>query len=220
MRFDLVRKGESLGAACVRMPGRHNVLNALAAFAVADELGVPLDTVREALAGFEGVQRRFTVLGYVGGVTVVDDSAHPPAEIEATLEAARGAYGRRIVVAFQPHRFTRTRDLFDELTRAFNRADVLLVTDVYPAGEKPIEGADSASLVQAIRAHGHRDATHVPSRDAVAAELLARTRPGDIVITLGAGSITRTGPELVKSLEERAPAAAAPKKERDPTASC
>jgi UDP-N-acetylmuramate--alanine ligase len=201
MRFELVRRGEPAGTVRVRMPGAHNVLNALAALAVADELAVPLDTAREALAGFAGVGRRFTVLGEVGGVTVVDDYGHHPAEIEATLEAARGAYGRRVVVAFQPHRYTRTHHLFDELTRAFNRADVLLVTDVYPAGETPIAGADSAHLVDAIRAHGHRDVTHVPDRAAVADELRKRSRPGDIVITLGAGSITRTGPELLRVLE-------------------
>ncbi|MFI5308700.1 MAG: UDP-N-acetylmuramate--L-alanine ligase, partial [Polyangiales bacterium] len=203
--FELVRRGEPLGRFRVRMPGVHNVLNALATIAVADEVGIDHAVVREGLATFAGVQRRFTVLGEQRGVTVVDDYGHHPAEIEMTLEAARGAYGRRIVVAFQPHRYTRTHHLFDELTRAFNRADVLLVTDVYPAGEQPIAGADSDSLVHAIRAHGHRDVTYVPDRAALAGALLKRSRPGDIIITLGAGSITRTGPELISALSRGAP---------------
>ena len=202
-RFDVVRRGEPLGEFCVRMPGIHNVLNALAVLAVTDELGVSHDVVRAALATFAGVQRRFTVVGEESGVTVVDDYAHHPAEVQATLEAAVRAYGRRIVVAFQPHRYSRTRDCFDELVRAFNRADVLLVTDVYAAGEAPIAGADAKSLVGAIRSRGHRDVTHVPERAALAAALEARVRPGDIVLTLGAGDITRTAPELVAALAAR-----------------
>jgi UDP-N-acetylmuramate--alanine ligase len=134
-------------------------------------------------------------------VTVIDDYGHHPTEIEVTIEAACRAYGRRVVVAFQPHRYTRTHHLFDELTRAFNRADVLLLTDVYAAGEAPIAGADSASLSDAIRAHGHRDVTYVPDRAQLAAELKKRVKSGDVVITLGAGSITRTGPELLSALE-------------------
>jgi len=202
-RFELVRRGEPLGRFEVRMPGVHNVLNALAVIAVADELGVGHEITRQALATFEGVQRRFTVLGEAAGVTVVDDYGHHPEEVRVTLEAAQRAYGRRLLVAFQPHRYSRTHHLFDELTRAFNRADVLLVTDVYAAGEAPIEGATSASLVEAIRAHGHHDVTHVPSRDDLAEVLRERAQAGDVVITLGAGTITRTGPELLQLLGER-----------------
>ncbi len=200
-RFELTRRGQPLGRFEVRMPGMHNVLNALATIAVSDELGIGHGVLREALATYAGVQRRFTVLGEHRGITVVDDYGHHPTEIELTLEAARRAYGRRLVVAFQPHRYSRTHHLFDELTRAFNLADVLLVTDVYPAGEAPIAGADSASLVEAIRAHGHRDVTYVKERVELAGCLLKRSHPGDIVITLGAGSITRTGPELIRALE-------------------
>jgi UDP-N-acetylmuramate--alanine ligase len=199
--FELARRGQTLGRFEVRMPGVHNVLNALATIAVADELGVEHSVLREALATFAGVERRFTVLGERRGVTVVDDYGHHPAEIEMTLEAARNAYGRRVVVAFQPHRYSRTHHLFDELTRAFNGADVLLMTDVYPAGEQPIEGADSESLVRAIRAHGHRDVTYVRERADLVKHLLERSSSGDIVITLGAGSITHTGPELLRALE-------------------
>ncbi len=202
--FEVTRRGEDLGEYEVRMPGTHNVMNALATIAVADELRVPHEEVKKALAGFTGVARRFTILGEHAGVTLVDDYGHHPAEVEATLDAAQKAYGRRLVVAFQPHRYSRTHHLFDELTRAFNRADVLLVTDVYAAGEAPIEGADSAHLVAAIRAHGHHDVSHVPSRAALAPRIAERVQAGDIVITLGAGDITRTGPELAAILDERA----------------
>lgn len=204
-RFEVVRRGESLGEFEVRMPGIHNVLNTLAVIAVADELGVPHDALREALRTFGGVQRRFTIVGEEQGVTVVDDYGHHPAEIQATLEAAQRAYGRRLVVAFQPHRYSRTHHLFDELSRAFNRADVLLLTDVYAAGEAPIAGADSESLVRAIRARGHRDVHLVPSRKDLAFSIDSRVRSGDIVITLGAGDITKTGPEVLERLRAREP---------------
>jgi UDP-N-acetylmuramate--alanine ligase len=200
VHFEVLRRGESLGEVEVRMPGMHNVLNALATIAIADELQVPLEVVRSALREFGGVQRRFTVVGEHDGITVVDDYGHHPTEVEATLEAAVEAYGRRIVVAFQPHRYTRTRDCFDELTRCFNRADVVFLTDVYPAGEKPIEGASSARLAEAMRAHGHRDVTHVPRLQDLVSALRARLEPGDVVFTQGAGDITRIGRELLDAL--------------------
>ena len=198
--FDVVRRGEPLGEFEVRMPGIHNVLNALATVAVADEARCPHDTVREALRTFTGVQRRFTVRGEEAGVTVIDDYGHHPAEVQVTLEAAQRAYARRLVVAFQPHRYSRTKHLFGELTRAFNRADVLMLCDVYAAGESPVVGADSEHLAAAIRAHGHRDVTHVPDRADLAARLKDRVEPGDVVITLGAGDITKVGPELLRLL--------------------
>jgi UDP-N-acetylmuramate--alanine ligase len=201
--FTLIRRGEDLGEVTVKMPGIHNVLNTLAVVAVADELQVPLETTREALSGFGGVHRRFTIVGEQGGVTIVDDYGHHPAEVQVTLEAAQRAYGRRLVVAFQPHRYTRTHHLFDDLTRAFNRADVLLLADVYAAGEQPIEGATSEHLAQAIREHGHRDVTHVGPREALVDALLERLEPGDVVITLGAGDITKTGPDLLEALKRR-----------------
>ncbi|HEX2676821.1 MAG TPA: UDP-N-acetylmuramate--L-alanine ligase [Polyangiales bacterium] len=199
-RFTLVQRGVPQGELEVRMPGVHNVQNALAVIAVADELGVDRAVVREALATFQGVQRRFTIRGEQAGITVVDDYGHHPAEVEATLAAAQRAYGRRIVVAFQPHRYSRTHHLFDELTRAFNGADVLFLTDVYAAGEKPIPGADSEHLQRAIHAHGHRDVTYVPARGDLVKAMLPRLKAGDIVITLGAGNITQTGPELLDAL--------------------
>jgi UDP-N-acetylmuramate--alanine ligase len=191
--FEVLRRGELMGTFEVRMPGIHNVLNALATVAVADELEVELDKVKHALANFTGVQRRFTIVGEYDGITVVDDYGHHPAEVQVTLDAAQRAYGRRLVVAFQPHRYTRTQHCFEELTRAFNRADVLLLTDVYAAGEDPIPGADSAHLADAIRAHGHRDVTLVPDVGGLVDALVARVQPGDVVITMGAGNITRVG---------------------------
>jgi UDP-N-acetylmuramate--alanine ligase len=212
--FDAFRRHESLGRFVIHMPGAHNVLNALAVIAVADELEVPLDVTRDAIAAFHGVQRRFTVLGQPdverdgrrGPVLIVDDYGHHPAEVEATLDAAQRGFDRRVVVAFQPHRYTRTKLLFDEFTRAFNKADVLLVTDVYPAGEQPIEGATGEALADAIRAHGHRNVAFVPSKSRVASTLMEIVEPGDIVIALGAGDINASARELLSLLEaERTP---------------
>jgi UDP-N-acetylmuramate--alanine ligase len=155
--------------------------------------------VREGLASFGGVQRRFTVLGEAGGVTVVDDYGHHPAEVKATLLGAREAFRRRIVCLFQPHRYTRTRDLLPEFARAFNDADLLLLTDIYAAGEDPIPGATADALADAIRANGHRDVVHVPRARLVEAAR-ERVRPGDLVLTLGAGDITNVGPELLELL--------------------
>jgi len=199
--FEVHKRGEPLGEFRVRIPGIHNVLNALATIVIADELGVSLDKARDALDGFEGVQRRFTVLGDVNEITVVDDYAHHPEEVRVTIEAAQRAYERRLVVVFQPHRYTRTHHLFAELTRAFNRADVLLLTEVYAAGEEPIPEADSAHLADAIRAHGHRDVTHIRSDQSLLESVLQRLQPGDVVLTLGAGDITRLGPQVVASLQ-------------------
>jgi UDP-N-acetylmuramate--alanine ligase len=201
--FTLVVRGQVQSDFEVRMPGVHNVQNALSVIALADELAIDREVTRVALATFAGVQRRFTVRGEAAEITVVDDYGHHPAEVVPTLEAAQHAYGRRLVVLFQPHRYTRTHHLFEELTRAFNAADVLFLTDVYAAGERPIPGADSAELARAIRAHGHRDVTHVAKREQLAAAVLPRLVAGDVVITLGAGNITQTGPELLELLRKR-----------------
>ncbi len=178
----------------------YNVLNCLAVIAVADELEVPLDVTKQALATFGGVGRRFSIVGEISGITLVDDYGHHPAEIEATLDAAQRAYNRRVVVAFQPHRFTRTRDLFDGFSRAFNKADVVIVTDIYPAGEAPIDGVSALHLAQSIREHGHHDVTYVADKRAVPDELARRIRKGDIVIALGAGDINAAVRELAARL--------------------
>jgi UDP-N-acetylmuramate--alanine ligase len=195
--FDALRGEQPLGRFAVAMVGRHNALNALAVVALGDELGIPTEVTRAALASFAGVQRRFTVRGEAGGVTVVDDYGHHPAEVKATLRGAREAFGRRVVCVFQPHRYTRTRDLLADFATAFNDADVLLLTEIYAAGEEPIPGATGAALADAIRAHGHKDVTLVPERARLAAAARERVRAGDLVLTLGAGDVTHVGPELL-----------------------
>ncbi|MDC0709584.1 UDP-N-acetylmuramate--L-alanine ligase [Stigmatella sp. ncwal1] len=199
-RFQAFRRDEPLGEFRVRMVGAHNALNALAVIAVAEEMEIPLDMVRGALAEFGGVQRRFTVRGEVGGVTVVDDYGHHPTEVMATLAGARKAFGRRLVVAFQPHRYTRTHDLLKEFATSFNDSDVLFVTSVYGAGEDPIPGATGDVLADAIRDHGHRDVTFVEKRTELPGALAQRVMEGDLVLTLGAGDITQVGPELLTLL--------------------
>ncbi|HSQ64479.1 MAG TPA: UDP-N-acetylmuramate--L-alanine ligase [Polyangiaceae bacterium] len=209
--FTAYRKRESLGEFMVRMPGAHNVLNALAVIAAADELEIPLNVTREAMAQFIGVQRRFTVLGQPvlekggkkGDVMIVDDYGHHPAEIEATLAAAQKSFDRRVVVAFQPHRYTRTQALFEEFTRAFNGADVLVVTEVYAAGEAPIENATGEALAAAITAHGHHSVRYVRDKKQVKDTLLEIVEPGDLVIALGAGDINASARELLAALEGR-----------------
>ena len=204
--FNAYRRGEPLGGFTVRMPGAHNVLNCLATIAVADELEVPLDVTKQALSTFGGVARRFTVIGQSGGVTLVDDYGHHPAEVKATIEAAQRAFpgeNHRIVVAFQPHRHTRTRDLFDDFTRAFNQADVLLVTDIYAAGEAPIPGTSAEKLVQAIREHGHHDASYIADKLDLPEALERIVRPGDVVIALGAGDINAAVRTLKARLDAR-----------------
>jgi UDP-N-acetylmuramate--alanine ligase len=209
IRFDGFRtsyvawcRAEELGTITLGMPGRHNILNSLAALAVADFLGIPFSKVSDALAAFQGVQRRFTVRGTVDGVMVVDDFGHHPVEVKATLAAARAGFsGRRIIAAFQPHRFTRTRDQFEEFARSFYDADCVALCDVFAAGEPPIAGANSERLAQAIRDHGHKDVTYIPKREDIAPHLASLAKPGDIVITLGAGDIQLTCGEVLGLLE-------------------
>ena len=211
--FNAYRRGEPLGGFSINMPGQHNVLNALAAIAAADELAVPLDVTKQALATFDGVGRRFTLVGEVGGVKLVDDYGHHPAEVRATLDAARGAFPaeqHRIVVAFQPHRYSRTEHLFEEFTSAFNQADLLFVTDIYAAGEKPIEGITSKKLVEAIRKHGHKGARYVGDKAEIPARLVEKLRAGDVVIALGAGDINRSLERIAELLRENLPPPAEP----------
>jgi UDP-N-acetylmuramate--alanine ligase len=200
-RFNVIHRGKRLGEVGLKMVGAHNVLNSLAAFAVGHELGIDFADTAEALAGFQGVQRRFTVRGEAKGIMVVDDYGHHPAEVRATLAGARAAFPhRRLVVAFQPHRYSRTRDLLGEFATAFNEADVLFLTEIYAAGEEPIPGVSGERLFEAVRGCGHRDANFVPARGDLAQRIAARAYSGDVVITLGAGDITHTGEELLAAL--------------------
>lgn len=194
-------KGYRLGEVSFPMPGPHNVLNAMACIAVALELDVPFSAIQEGFAKFGGVGRRFTVKGEPNGIMVVDDYGHHPAEIKATLAAARQGWPeRRIIAAFQPHRYTRTHELFDEFVTAFYDADVLILTDVYAAGEQPIEGATAERLASEVLRYGQKDVTYIADRELVPDHLAGIVKPGDIVITLGAGNIWQQGEALVKML--------------------
>ena len=183
------------------MPGNHNVLNALAAIAVASELKVDPKSIKQGLSTFEGIGRRFQMSGEVsitgGDILLVDDYGHHPREVEATLKAARASWpDRRLVVAFQPHRYSRTRDLFEDFTEVLNNTDQLLILEVYPAGEEPISGADSRTLCRAIRARGQVDPIFVSAPEELAATLAGIVQAGDVVLTLGAGSIGQAAQEL------------------------
>ena len=201
-RFEVVQRGTRLGACTLQLPGRHNVLNALAAIAVGLDLEIPFATIARALAGFAGVQRRFQVRGTAGGVTVVDDYGHHPAEIRATLAAAKAGFDCRIVTVFQPHRYTRTQHLRQEFLTAFDEADVLVVMDIYAAGEAPIPGVSARDLAEGIRAHGHRNVMYLGGDRARIVDHVSRiARPGDIVLTLGAGDVSQLGPAILRRLE-------------------
>ena len=200
MRFAVRRRGEPLGSARVALVGAHNVRNALAAIAVALELEVPFAVAADALARFPGIERRFELKGEVAGVRVVDDYGHHPAEIRATLAAARELHPGRVVVVFQPHRYSRTQLLFDDFATAFHQADRLWVTEIYAAGEDKVPGVDGRSLAEAIRSHGQREVRFTADLDAIASELAPELEPGDLVITLGAGNIQSLGPRLLAAL--------------------
>lgn len=195
---------EVIGEVTLRVPGMHNVYNSLAAIAVGLELQVNFDQIAKALGEFTGADRRFQFRGEEAGVMVVDDYGHHPTEVKATLAAAKiGAPGKRIVVLFQPHRYTRTQDLMEEFARAFNNADVLLVTDIYAASENPIEGIDGEVLTERIKSYGHKDAKYVGAVEDAAEVLRENVRAGDLVITLGAGTVYRVGDQLLELLRGR-----------------
>ncbi len=193
-------RGETLGRIRLSVSGQHNVYNALAACAVGLDLEIPFETIAAALEDFRGVDRRFQVKGEAGGVLIVDDYGHHPTEIKATLATAR-LCGRRVVVLFQPHRYTRTHLLLDDFARAFYDADVVLVTDIYAAGEEPIEGVRAERLVERLREFGHRNAQYVGDLDAAIEAALAVLYPGDLLLTLGAGSVTQAADRLIAALQ-------------------
>ncbi|HTZ17702.1 MAG TPA: UDP-N-acetylmuramate--L-alanine ligase [Dissulfurispiraceae bacterium] len=201
MSFEAIFKGDSLGTFTVPVPGVHNVLNSLAAILTAMELQVPLETIRNGLGSFGGIQRRFELRGEVKGIRVYDDYGHHPVEIRAVLKAARECFSdKRIVVVFQPHRYTRTRDLMDDFALSFGAADRLYLLDIYAASEPPIEGIDSKALLSKIRDIGSVKADHVPDRKELVSTLLSQLGPGDVVLTLGAGDVYKIGEEILKEL--------------------
>ncbi|HWE72051.1 MAG TPA: UDP-N-acetylmuramate--L-alanine ligase [Stellaceae bacterium] len=189
------------------MFGRHNVQNSLAVVAVAQELKIDDQLLREALAGFKGVKRRFTKVGEAHGITIIDDYAHHPVEIAAVLSAARDATAGRVIAVVQPHRYSRLANLFNEFCTCFNDADAVVVADVYPAGESPIEGASRDTLVEGLRARGHRNVVPLASPAALAATIESIAKPGDLVVCLGAGSITNWAANLPAEIDQLAPGA-------------
>jgi UDP-N-acetylmuramate--alanine ligase len=198
--FDVVHHRQGIGRLSLRMPGIHNVYNALATLATAFELDIPFRVVQETLREFSGIQRRFQIKGEKKGILIVDDYGHHPVEIMATLKAARTGWGKRIIAVFQPHRYTRTQALFKDFLTAFYDADVLILTDIYPAGEDRIEGVESKALFEGIREYGHKDVSYLADKGQIVEHLLRILSPGDLVITLGAGDIWQVSEELVKRL--------------------
>ncbi len=203
-RFDLRHGQYDLGSFQLNVPGEHNVLNATAAIATALELDIPRDVIREGLAQFSGVDRRFQVKGVEGGVTVIDDYGHHPTEIRATLAAARACSPHRLHVLFQPHRYTRTLHLMDEFARSFHQADRVFVLDIYPASEQPIEGVTAEALVDRMRQYGHRGAEYAGSIAHGVLQITDGLEADDMVITLGAGSVSSASEMILESLKKSA----------------
>jgi UDP-N-acetylmuramate--alanine ligase len=201
--FEVYKEHTRLGEIRLPMPGVHNLVDSLAAVAVADLFDVPFACTQEALESFPGVQRRFTVRGKADGITVIDDYGHHPTEIRAVLQAARQIAPSRIAVLFQPHRYTRTQALFQDFLTCFHDADLLYVMDIYPASEKPIEGVSGWALSQGIHSRGHKTVRFLPDKQTIAAEVAKDLKPGDMLITLGAGDVTRLGPEILEELRKR-----------------
>jgi UDP-N-acetylmuramate--alanine ligase len=202
-RFRLKVRGQTLGDVKLRVPGRVSVLNSLAAVGVALELDISEEQILAGLEAFSGVDRRFQVKGEHDGILVVDDYGHHPTEIRATLATTKEAFQRRTLVIFQPHRYTRVQALFDEFCRAFHQADLLWVTEIYPAGEEPIPGITGRRLVEGIKKHGHRDVRYAEALEAIPEVLAEELRQGDLVLTLGAGSVTVISDRLVEAIRER-----------------
>ncbi len=199
--FTVFHLDRELGRVTLNMPGIHNVYNAMASIAVGLELGIPFSVIQEALATLQGVQRRLEVKGESRGVVVVDDYGHHPTEIRTTIQAARESWPeRRLVVTFQPHRYTRTQALFDDFSRAFYQSDLLLVLPIYPAGEAVIPDVDSVGLGEAIQQHGHKDVTCWDTFDAACAYLDQTLRHGDVLLTLGAGDVWKVGESVLQQL--------------------
>ena len=194
-------RGKNLGPFRLAVPGIHNVSNALAAIAIGIELEVPVDLIRKGLAAYTGVERRFHLRGETGGIMVVDDYGHHPTEIQATLAAAKQGWDRRLVVLFQPHRYTRTRDCFEDFAHAFDRADLLFMTEIYAAGEQPIPGVSGVKLAETIRSAGHPSVTFLERKETMLDEVLPHLKEGDLVLTLGAGDIWKTGTGILARLE-------------------
>lgn len=200
-RFEVLSEGKSLGFFELTMPGIHNVSNSLAAIAVGIELGIDIETIKDALKEFSGVERRFQIKGDIKGIIFVDDYGHHPTEIKATLSAAKAVWDRRVVVLFQPHRYTRTRDLLKEFFTAFDQADRVIITEIYPAGENPIDGISASLIYDGIKREGNCETVYIPDKEAIIKDLLQYLKPGDTFLTLGAGDVWKIGEELLNKIQ-------------------
>jgi UDP-N-acetylmuramate--alanine ligase len=201
-RFDVYHMGNKLGNITLNLPGNHNIYNSLASIAVGIELDIPFDIIKYSLETLEGVQRRLEVKGEIGGITIIDDYGHHPTEIKTTLKAVRESWpDRRIIAVFQPHRYTRTKALFDEFTRSFYQSDLLVVLPIYPAGEENIEGIDSYSLCEGIITHGHKEALFKEDFKEAVLYLKDILEEGDIMLTLGAGNVWKVGEKILEELK-------------------
>ena len=198
-------KGQTLGPIQLRVPGLHNVYNALAATAVGWDLQIHFSAVQAALGEFSGVNRRFQILGEPKGILVVDDYAHHPAEIQATLNAAKSGFGRNVIAVFQPHRYTRTQALVHQFATAFYQADRLFVTAIYPAGEQPIPGVQGEQIAERVKEHGHKSVSYIPAKEDLVDAVTAAAHSGDIVLVMGAGDIWKVGEEIVRRLDTGGP---------------
>lgn len=202
--FTLQRNSRELGQITLAVPGTHNVQNSLAAIAVALELGVSFENIKKGIEKFSGVYRRWELKGETDGISVYDDYAHHPTECRATLSGVKAGWRRRVVCVFQPHLYSRTRDFYEEFGKSFLLSDVLVVTDVYPAREEPIQGVSGELIVNAAKRFGHKDVHYVPDKRAVPAMLQSLVKKGDIIITMGAGDIWKFGEEFLSNLKKKA----------------
>jgi UDP-N-acetylmuramate--alanine ligase len=198
--FTVMRGGSALGEVTLNIPGIHNVSNSLASIAAATELGIPFESIKSTLRKFQGVGRRFEIVGEEKGVTIVDDYAHHPGEIRATLDAARRSGYRRVIAVFQPHLYTRTRDFMDGFAQSLAAADSVIVTDIYKAREEPIAGVSSKTMVEKIKLSGHDDAVHIPDSKDVVAIIKSKVKNGDVVVVMGAGDIWQIAARCAEEL--------------------
>jgi len=202
VQFSVMHRSTHMGKLRLHLPGRHSATNALAAVAVAQELEIPFALVAEALESFSGIHRRFELKGEAKGIMVIDDYGHHPVEIQATIQAIRDGWRRSLTVVFQPHRYSRTRDLFDDFLISFGGADRLVLTEIYPAGEEAIPGVSGEALYQAVKRRGHLEVEFVADKGGIVEKLLPELQVGDIVLTLGAGDIYKVAGELVEALQK------------------
>ena len=211
--FTVISRGEELGEVTLKVPGLHNIRNGLAAVTVGLELGIPFETIARALSAFRGVYRRFEIKGEPKGVLVIDEYAHHPTEVKATLEGLRKSYRRRVIGIFQPHTYSRTRDFHEDFGKSFHNADIVVITDIYPAREEPIEGVTGELVARSASNFGHRHVHYIERKEEVTDHVLEFLQEGDIVMTIGAGDVWKIGEEIVDRIEGGATLMPASRKE-------